>query len=186
MRFARGWLLLLSCALIPACSGAQPEDTPKPGPTASGIDVPPPPSATPTPAISASAPGDIASAPLATGGWFQRDDGALFGPPDADPIFLIECDRDNRVLYIDRDGKLDKAGTMAIAIGGAMWRYPVPPTLDDDLPTVEATVPIDDAMLNQLEAASGRIAVRIDQQPWLVMPTHPAIAATIKACRSGN
>lgn len=181
---ARGWILFLSCALAGGCSGAGAGEGPAPTPTPSPRASASPPA--PAAVTGGTAPADLASAPLASGTWFQREGGALFGPPGEDPIFLIECDRDNRVIYIDRDGKLAQPGTLTVTAGGVTRSYPVPPSLDDDLPTVEATVPIDDPMLNTLMGASGRIAVRIDRQPWLVMPVHPAIAATIKACRSGN
>lgn len=183
----RGAAALLAALAVTACSSGGPAaDTAAPG----GSGTPSPdralasPSPSPTAAVAkyGSTPPDLAAMPLAPGRWFGRDGGALFGVPDSEPVFLIECDADAHILYIDREGELAKPGTLTLAAGGTSRSWPVPAIEESELPTIEASVRPDDPFLPVLANTTGRIAVRVNQGDWLVMPADPAIGAAIRAC----
>lgn len=188
----RAAALLLALAAAACSSGTPSADTPVPAgsgtPVPAGSGTPGPRPAPPSPGPSGiagkgdDAPPDLADLPLAPGRWFARDGGALFGVPDSEPVFLIECDADAHVLYIDREGELAKPGTLTLAAGGTTRSWPVPATEESELPTIEASVQPDDPFLPVLAGATGRIAVRVGRGDWLVMPADPAIGAAVRAC----
>lgn len=180
----RAAALLLALAVMACSSGTPSADTPLP----TGSDTPGPHPAPPSPGPNSAvdkdgnAPPDLAALPLAPGRWFARDGGALFGVPDSEPVFLIECDADAHILYIDREGELAKPDTLTLAAGGTTRSWPVPATEESELPTIEASMQPDDPFLPVLASATGRIAARVGRGDWLVMPTDPAIGAAIHAC----
>lgn len=177
----RTGMLALSLALA-GCSGEQPAPVPTPAPQ-------PTPGAAPTATQRREdpaplAPGELPAPELdgvapAKGRWDTGDGYARFVDAGGTGAFALRCDSARRELVFLRSGNADADTMLRIVSGMAAASFPAKSVGRP----VEARAGIDDRFLAALQEADGMLGVSLGDGPVLAVPTDPAIATVIRACR---
>lgn len=143
--------------LVGACASPRPPVAP-----------PPPPPVTP-----AVVTRDWRDLPLTPGTWSYADGVARFAD-GGQPLLLMRCDRDARIVEIEQP--LGRAGTLTLITSyGAT-----------DLPTPEgarARIPAADPLLDRIAFSRGRFSVQASGAPQLVVPSWAEVSRVIEECR---
>ena len=177
----RTGMLTLALALA-GCSGEQPTPAPTPAPQPTPSTVP---TATPHPEDPAPlAPGELPAPELngvapAKGRWDSGDGYARFVDAGGTGAFALRCDSTRRELVFLRSGTADADTMLRIVSGMAAASFPA----KNVGRRVEARAGIDDRFLAALQKAEGMLGVSLGEGPVLAVPTDPAIATVIGACR---
>ncbi|BBC72374.1 conserved hypothetical protein [Altererythrobacter sp. B11] len=182
-RFSRGVGLsaagLASLALA-ACVPSAPEPTPAPRPAPSPSRAPVT-QDVPTPTYdnwmdAPQAPGDWSYRPGAGGGT------ALFGEPQSEARLMLRCDRAAGTVAIVRSGRAAAALPMRIRAETLDRVVDARPT-GTEQPTITATLPARDKLLDAIAFSRGRFAVEVAGLPPLYVPAWPEITRVVEDCR---
>jgi hypothetical protein len=126
----------------------------------------------------------------ALGGWrdsIQDTQRALeFGPQGAPPLFSLACD-ERHGLILQRHG-IQPAGdlpVMLITVGSETRRLAVTGAAGP-IPMLRATLSPSDQLAEILSHAAVPIAIRIGQDPPLILPPNPQIGTYIGQCQNGD
>ena len=162
---------------LAACSSPPP---PPPSPVAA------PPS---TPAVVASPAairptGEWTDWPLAAGNWIYRQDErgsiALFGVANTDATVTLRCDRARQRIFLARAGA--GAGRMVIRSSSAKKEFAGQPTGGAEAYIATEIMPRD-SILDAMIFSRGRIAIDVEGQTPLAIPTWSEIARVVEDCR---
>lgn len=179
MRF-RGKLIVAACIGIAACTAPRPAPTPTPPP----IDQPrPTPTPTPPPPVPSTNWMDAAQTP---GDWYYRSGGgttrALFGSANADARFAITCYPARRSITLARAGTANGTVPMRIFTEFRNRSLDAVPSTDG-APSLIATLPASDPILDAMAFSKGRFAVETGNQEPLYLPSWPEVTRVIEDCR---
>ena len=150
---------------------------------------PPAPVEKPAPVVAPTAPtrpsGDWLDWPLASGDWVYRRDErgslALFGPSGQNATITLRCDTARRRIFLARAGN-GPAGRMVIRASSAMKEFAASPT--GATPAYLATeIMPSDPILDAMAFSRGRIALEVDGQPSIAIPSWAEITRIIEDCR---
>ncbi|MBR0553356.1 hypothetical protein [Stakelama marina] len=131
---------------------------------------------------------EFAGADMAKGSWTSKTlaggSAALFGPSESEARFIIRCDPDSHQIVFIRSGAMPvQDAMMHIATDTGATAFPAH-AADTQAPEVRAesspTLPF---VGETLAANPARIAVKLGDDPALVMPGDPAIGRVIHGCR---
>lgn len=172
---------LATCLALAACVPPAPEPAPAPAPS---------PSPAPSPTVAAPAPvpafNDWMDAPQTPGEWFYRATPggglAAFGPPQAEALLSLRCDRAAGVVEIVRTGSAGAALPMVIRTETMQRSVDAVPA-DGALPTIVARVPARDPLLDAMAFSRGRFAVEVSGLAALYVPSYPEVTRVIEDCR---
>lgn len=173
--------VLSGCQVVPQNgSSPAPEATPAPAP------VPALPPASPAPVA---APSNLnwEVAPVVAGVWTYRAEGAdrqaLFGPAGAQPLFAVACLSSSRQIAIrlPRSSGASRALTIRTTYGPLQWSAV---SGQGGATSLSATRPASDPGLDWIAYSRGRIAIELDGQPHLIVPSGSEVGRVVEDCRS--
>lgn len=171
---------LFACLLtLAACSPPPPAPPPAPVVKSAPVVTPAPP---PAPLPSA----NWLDWPLETGDWVYRRDErgslALFGPTGQNATVTLRCDTTRRRLYLARAGA-GTAGRMTVRTSSTMKEFAASPT--GATPTYLATEILPtDPILDAMAFSRGRIALEVDGQLSIAIPSWTEITRIVEDCRA--
>ena len=159
---------------------------------------PPPPPAAPLPAP-VSLPKPVAPAvqparlsgewpdwPLEAGDWvYRRDDRgslALFGPVGQNALVTLRCDRARARVYLGRAGG-GPAQKIVIRTSSAMKEFSASPT-GATPPFLAIEILPADPILDAMAFSRGRIAIEVEGQPSIAIPSWAEITRIMEDCRA--
>ena len=164
---------LASCVPKPQPEKA-PDAAPRPAPQVVQRPVPAPPP-----------PANWADAPLTPGEWSYRGGAAPeahFGPPGADPLFVVRCDPARRSVTLVRPGS--GAAQPAIQVTTSTNSVQVPAVQQPAAPAgVAASLSASNPLLDAMVFSRGRFMVAVPGLPRLIVPAWPEPARVIEDCR---
>lgn len=180
MRF-RGPFVALAC-LAAACCTAR---TPQPSPIPPLARPSPSPTPAPTPVATPTSTSWM-DAPATPGDWHYRSGGgttrALFGDPGADARFAITCDPAQRAITLARAGSASAPAAMRIFTEHGDRILSAAPSANP-IPSLDARLGANDAILDAMAFSKGRFAVLIDGLDPLYLPSWPEVTRVIEDCR---
>lgn len=109
-----------------------------------------------------------------------------FGPQGAPPLFSLACD-ERHGLVLQRHG-IQPAGdlpVMVVSVGSETRRLAVTGG-QGPIPMLRATLSPSDQLAESLTHAAGPIAIRIGEDPPLILPPNPQIGTYIGQCQNGD
>ena len=126
-------------------------------------------------------------APATPGDWFYRRSAsgrsfAGYGPPFAEPVFLVRCDQTRRVVTLERESEIATSMQMQIRTETGDRLLTALPT-GADLPSIAVSLPVNDPLLDMIAISKGRFAVEIPGMDNLYLPSWPEITRVIEDCR---
>ena len=164
---------MLASACVPK---PQPEPAPAPRPTAPAPQPVPPPTAQP--------PRAWEDLDLTPGTWVYSSapDGprAAYGVAGGEPLFVVRCDRASRRVLLSRTGTA--SGQMVVRTSYGRRALPVA-ARTEPLPSLTATLPAGDPLLDQIAFSRGRFTIDVAGLPELVIPAWPEPARGNEDCR---
>ena len=174
--------LTLAGLLLASCSSPQPEP-PKPvAPPINSVVIEkvepaPPPLVQPT--------GHWLDWPIAPGVWVYRRDErgsiALFGPPNADALVTLRCDRRVGLVYLSRRGAT--GSTLTVRTSSTSKAVPIQST--GGIPAyVAAFLQPNDPLLDAMAYSRGRIALEVPGLLNIAIPVWAEIGRIAEDCRS--
>ncbi len=171
---ALGVTLLASCAprIVPEPRPAPPALTPAP--------EPPPP---------APLAADWQDWPLTPGTWVYRqrtaDPSALYGPPAAEPVLTIACDRTARQIRLSVAGPAAASGSQMLTIRTSygVLQWPAASAAGAASQQLVATRAAGDQGLDWMVFSRGRFTVEVPGRAPLVLPTWAEPARVVEDCR---
>lgn len=164
-------LLLAGCVPPP-----KPAPPVRPAPTPAVRPTPPPVAAPPLAA-------DWNEWPFTPGDWAYRKDGvgsiALFGPPGADALLTLRCDRTRGAMYLSVHGPGDAATIRTTTLSRSIALR----STGGDAGYVASQFAPTDAMLDAMVFSRGRFVVERAGSAPLVVPPYAEIGRVIEDCR---
>lgn len=178
MRF-RGSIIVIASLGAASCSAPAPQPTPAP-PAAR-----PAPTLTPT-STALPAKANWMDEPQTAGDWFYRrangTTAALFGDSGTDARFAVTCILTQRRVTLARSGTASGPVTMGIRTESADRAVTASPSAGN-LPSIVATLPSNDPLLDAIAFSKGRFAVEVPGESTLYLPSWPEITRVIEDCR---
>lgn len=170
------FLILASVFSLAACVSPPPPPPPPVQPS-------PPPVAV-APALPVSPTGEWTDWPLAAGDWVYRQDDrgsiALFGSSGADAVVTLRCDRARQRIFLSRAGA--GSGNIVIRSTSLVKEFSGLPT-GGALPFIATEIMPRDAILDAMIYSRGRIALEVNGQPPLAIPSWAEIGRVVEDCR---
>lgn len=172
-------LFTLSClAALSSCVPPPSPPTPAPAPPPAPVVVAPPVPVGPT--------GEWVDWPLAAGDWAYRRDArgsiALFGPQGANATVTLRCDTALKRIYLSREGA-GAGGRMVIRTSSSIKELAARPT--GATPNyLAAEITPADPILDAIALSRGRIALEVDGQTPIAIPSWAEITRIIEDCRA--
>jgi hypothetical protein len=121
--------------------------------------------------------------PFTPGDWVYRKDGvgsiALFGPPGADALLTLRCDRTRGAMYLSVQGPGDAATIRTTTLTRSIAMRPT----GGDAGFVATQMAPSDAMLDAMVFSRGRFVVERGGAGSLVVPPYAEIGRVIEDCR---
>ncbi|MEP3225679.1 MAG: hypothetical protein ABJO01_06875 [Parasphingorhabdus sp.] len=161
---------------------------PAPAPSQSAAAAP-----TPAPApASAPAPkqpeGNWIDWPLSAGDWVYRQDDrgsiALFGPPNAEAIFMIRCDQGRNQLFVSREGTVANSGAqMTLRASSGLQSFSARNS-GGTLNYAATMIPVSDIIMDRIAFSRGRFAVETTGLQSIAIPIWPEFTRVVEDCRS--
>ncbi len=153
------------------------------------VAPPPVPVSLPKPVAPAAQParpvGDWPDWPLAAGDWvYRRDDRgslALFGPAGQNATVTLRCDTSRRRIFLARAGA-GPAGRIVIRSSSTMKEFAGSPT-GATPPYLATEILPTDPILDAMAFSRGRIALEVDGQPSIAIPSWTEITRIVEDCR---
>ena len=168
-----------SIALLLAGCVPPPKPAPVVRPAPPPVVRPSPPPVVVTPPLGA----DWTEWPFTQGDWAYRKDGvgsiALFGPPGADALLTLRCDRTRGAMYLSVPGPGETATIRTTTLSRSI---PLRSTGGDTSYVASQFAPTD-AMLDAMVFSRGRFVVERAGAPPLVVPPYAEIGRVIEDCR---
>lgn len=139
----------------------------------------------PTPIVIAP-PLDWTDRPATAGDWSYgaeaRGSVARFTGPGTG--FAMRCDRAARRVTLERGGVLDPGRTAQLTMRSSTTARSLPlANTATTPPTVGATLPATDPLLDSIAYTRGRFLVQTEGAPDLVLPAYAEVARVIEDCR---
>ena len=167
--------MLASLSALAACASPPPPPAPRAAPPPAPVIVAPPPIV--------QLKGDWTDWPLASGDWVYRQDDrgsiALFGPPNADAVLTLRCDKARQRIYLARAGS--GGGRMVIRSSSTMKEFAGAQT--GGMPYIATEIGPRDPILDAMIFSRGRFAVEVSGQTSLAIPSWAEIGRVVEDCR---
>jgi hypothetical protein len=166
--------LLLALA---ACAAPPPPPVPQPAPTPKPIVVAP---------VQLQRPvAEWVDWPLAQGDWVYRRDErgsvGLFGVAGQNATVTLRCDIQRRRIYLGREGA-GPGGKMVVRSSSSMKEFAASPT--GAIPAYQASeIMPNDPILDAMAFSRGRIALEVDGQQPIAIPSWAEITRIVEDCR---
>ena len=170
--------LCASLLALAACSPPPPAPPPAPvvKPAPAVTPAPPPPRL----------PANWLDWPLAAGDWVYRRDErgslALFGPTGQNATVTLRCDTGRRRLYLARAGT-GSAGRMTVRTSSSLKEFAASPTGATPAYLATEILPTD-PILDAMAFSRGRIALEVDGQQSIAIPSWTEITRIVEDCRA--
>lgn len=173
------YALFAGLLALSACAPPPPPAAPPPAP----VSLPKP----VTPAAQPVRPaGEWPDWPVETGDWAYRRDArgslALFGPAGQNAIVTLRCDKARGRIYLGRAGNGPTAN-MVIRSSSMMKEFMASPT-NATPPFLAVEILVADPILDAMAFSRGRIAIEVEGQQSLAIPSWAEIARIIEDCRA--
>lgn len=178
--------VLSGCQVVPQ-NGSSPAPEPTPAPVSPPVSAPPPVPSPPPAPVAAPSNLNWEVAPVVAGAWTYRADGAerqaSFGPADAQPLFAVACLPSSRQIAVrlPHSSGAPRALTIRTTYGALQW--PVASGQGGSA-ALAAARPASDPGLDWIAYSRGRIAVELEGQPPLIVPSGSEIGRVVEDCRS--
>ncbi|MFY8074047.1 MAG: hypothetical protein ACOVNK_00025 [Sphingorhabdus lacus] len=170
------------CASLLALAACSP---PPPAPPPAPVERPAPPvTPAPPPVLRPSA--NWPEWPLETGDWVYRRDErgslALFGATGQNAIVTLRCDTTRRRLYLARAGA-GPAERMIVRTSSTLKEFAASPTGATPAYLATEILPTD-PILDAMAFSRGRIALEVDGQQPIAIPSWTEITRIVEDCRA--
>jgi hypothetical protein len=169
------FLVLAGLSVLAACA-VPPPPTPQAPPPAPAV-VAPPPAVKPA--------GEWIDWPLSAGDWVYRRDErgsiALFGPAGGNALVTLRCDTTRRRIFLSREGA-GPAGRMVVRSSSSMKEFAGSPTGGTPAYLATEMMPTD-PILDAMALSRGRIALEVDGQTPIAIPSWAEITRVVEDCR---
>lgn len=177
---------IAALSLLAACSTTE-ESPPPPVLMPTPTPAPAPAPALAPPQVTTPSFDNWMDAPPTPGDWFYRRSAygrsfAGYGPPFGEPMFVISCDRTRQVVMLERESDVAGSAPMQIRTESGDRLLTALPT-GADIPSIAASLPANDPLLDMIAISKGRFAVEIPGMNNLYMPSWPEITRVIEDCR---
>lgn len=180
--------MLSGCQVVPQ-NGSSPAPAPTPAPASPPVSAPSPAPAAPAAPAPVAAPSNLnwEVAPVVAGAWTYRAEGAerqaSFGPAGAQPLFAVACLSSSRQIAVrlPRSSGASRALTIRTTYGALQWSAA---SGQGSSAALSATRPASDPGLDWIAYSRGRIAVQLEGQPPLIVPSGSEIGRVVEDCRS--
>lgn len=178
--------VLSGCQVVPQ-NGSSPAPEPTPAPVSPPVSAPQPAPSAPTSPVAAPSNLNWEVAPVVAGAWTYRAEGAerqaSFGPAGAQPLFAVACLPSSRQIAVrlPRSSGAPRALTIRTTYGALQWSAA---SGQGGSVALAATRPAGDPGLDWIAYSRGRIAVELEGQPPLIVPSGSEIGRVVEDCRS--
>lgn len=176
-------LSLSACGCVPSVEAPVATPAPAPAPVATPAPTPTP---TPPPVVEEPHFENYLDAPQTTGNWFYEAESdetfALFGTGVEEPVAIIRCDRETRLVGIGRFGSNAQRATIRIRTETGNHTVEATPR-DVGRPLVAAEVNAREPMLDAMAITKGRFALETDGMRTLYLPAWAEVTRVIEDCR---
>jgi hypothetical protein len=128
---------------------------------------------------------DIALAP---GTWVYRQDErgsvALYGEAEEEALFLVRCVQSSRQIFFSRAGRIDGRGArMEFQATHGLNSYRAENSTGDT-PYIVAGTNAQDSYLDTIAFSRGRIAISVNGQGRVAIPSWPQMTRVFEDCRA--
>jgi hypothetical protein len=124
--------------------------------------------------------------PQTPGDWRYRDSGstsaALFATAQGAARFTLTCNRALRTITLMRPGETGGSAAMRILTETRTRTLDARPS-GQQPPSIAATLPANDPLLDAMAFSKGRFAVETAGMPTLYLPSWPEVTRVIEDCR---
>lgn len=174
-----------ACLALTGCIPAVPEPTSTPPVARPAARPSPAPAPTPAP-TPAAMPQTWMDAPKTPGDWRYRELGgttaAMFGTTQGDARFTLDCNRASRTISLIRPAEASDVVSMRVLTETRDRTLQARPTAQQP-PSIAATLPANDPLLDAMAFSKGRFAVETAGLPTLYLPNWPEVTRVIEDCR---